>query len=444
MMRLAITSLRARLLLFLLGAIFAAALIQAGAAYRGTLAQTDQLYDAQLRSTALSLSDGNLQLNNTPLPVPGAPANSVDNLIIQIWTVDGVQLYRSASGRLLPDPVRLGFSTVQTGDATYRVYAMSTPLQVTQVAQDMRVRRLTARGLVLRSVGPTLVMAPILMLAVWWVVSLSLQPVERARTQLAMRQPDDLSPVSDDGLPDEILPLMQELNLLLERVRQAFASQQQFVGDAAHELRTPLAALQLQLQSLRRAADDATREQAIGRLGEGVARATRLIEQLLSMARHDGGAPHLQLAPTDLVQAVREAVSQALPQANAKRIDIALEGPDTTMVDGQADALVLLARNLLDNAIKYTPEEGSVHIAIVDTENSVSLIVDDTGPGIRPGERERVFDRFYRGADAGASGSGLGLALVRTLAGRHDATVMLEDAPGGGLRARVVFPSISK
>ena len=159
-MRLAITSLRARLLLFLLGSVFAAALIQAGVAYRGTLAQTDGLYDAQLRSTALPLSDGDLQLNNTPLPVPGAPADSVDSLIIQIWTVDGVQLYRSASGRLLPDPVKLGFSTVQTGDITYRVYAMSTPLQVTQVAQDMRVRRLTARDLVLRSVGPTLVMAP--------------------------------------------------------------------------------------------------------------------------------------------------------------------------------------------------------------------------------------------------------------------------------------------
>lgn len=441
-MRLALTSLRARLLLFLLGAVFAAALIQAGAAYRGTLAQTDELYDAQLRSTALSLSDGDLQLNNTPIAVPGAPDSSVDDLIIQIWTVDGVQLYRSASGRLLPDPIRLGFSSVRANGTTYRVYAMSTPLQVTQVAQDMRVRRLTARDLVLRSVGPTLVMAPLLMLVVWWVVSISLRPVERTRTQLAARQPDDLSPVSGEGLPDEIRPLVQELNLLLERVRHAFASQQQFVGDAAHELRTPLAALQLQLQGLRRAADDATREQAIARLGEGVARATRLIEQLLSMARHDGGAPQLVLAPTDLVQAVREAVSQALPQANAKRIEIALDGPDAATVDGQADALVLLARNLLDNAIKYTPEDGSVRIAI-SADGPVSLIVDDTGPGIPPGERERVFDRFYRGADAGASGSGLGLALVRTLAGRHGAAVSLEEAPGGGLRARVMFPPVS-
>ncbi|HEY0295054.1 MAG TPA: ATP-binding protein [Bordetella sp.] len=438
-----VTSLRARLLLFLLVAIFAAALIQAVVAYRGTLAQTDDIFDAQLRSTALSLSQGDLRLNNAPAPVvPGVPTASVDDLIIQIWTVDGVQLYKSASGRLLPDPVTLGFSTVRAGDAAYRVYAMATPLQVTQVAQDLRVRSLTARNLALRSVGPILAVAPLLMLVVWWVVSRSLRPVARTRAQLAARQPDDLSPVSDAGLPDEIRPLVQELNLLLERVRQAFASQQQFVGDAAHELRTPLAALQLQLLGLRRATDAAAREQAIARLGDGVARATRLIEQMLAMARHDNGAPHLVLSPTDLVQSVREAVSQVLPQANAKRIDIALDGPDSAVVDGQADALVLLVRNLLDNAVKYTPDGGAVRIA-VQSGASVALTVDDTGPGIRPSERERVFGRFYRSADAGATGNGLGLALVRTLAGRHGATVTLGDAPDGGLRVRVMFPPVS-
>jgi two-component system OmpR family sensor kinase len=442
---LSVTSLRARLLLFLLAAIFVSALAQAVVSYRGTLAQTDEIFDAQLRSTALSLNTGDLRLSNAPPPVvPGAPVASVDDLIIQIWTSEGVQIYRSASGRLLPDPVVLGFSTVRAGDASYRVYAMATPLQVTQVAQDLRLRSATARGLALRSVGPTLAVAPLLMLVVWWVVSRSLRPVERTRAQIAARRPDDLSPVSDAGLPDEIRPLTRELNLLLERVRHAFALQQQFVGDAAHELRTPLAALSLQLQGLRRATDEPAREQAIGRLSEGVARATRLIEQLLSMARHEGGEGPQALVATDLVQAVREAVSQVLPAANAKRIEIALDGPESATVLGQADALVLLARNLLDNAVKYTPDEGAVRIDIraAGPGAPVTLTVDDTGPGIRPGERERVFDRFYRAGNAGgAEGSGLGLALVRTLAGRHGATVALDDAPGGGLRARVVFPA---
>lgn len=435
----ALNSLRARLLVFLLASIFAAALIQAGVAYRGTLAQTDAIFDAQLRSTALSLSAGDLRLAAVPTPAPGAPAASVDDLIIQIWTADGAQLYKSASGRLLPDPVVLGFSTVRAGDATYRVYALATPFQVTQVAQDMHVRSATARDLALRSVGPILAAAPLLMLVVWWVVSRSLQPVERTRAQLAARHPDDLSPVSETGLPDEIRPLVGELNLLLERVRLAFASQQQFVGDAAHELRTPLAALALQLQGLRRANDTAAREQAIARLSEGVARATRLIEQLLTLARHENGSPTLALAPVDLVQSVREAVSLVLPLANERRIDLSLDGPESATVLGQADALTQLARNLLDNAVKYTPEGGSVRIGIACGEGVV-LTVDDTGPGIRPSERERVFDRFYRADSGGVPGSGLGLALVRALAGRHGATVSLEDAPAGGLRARVVFP----
>ena len=434
-------SLRARLLLFLLASIFAAALVQAVVAYRGTLAQTDAIFDSQLRNTALALSAGGGRLGAPPMPVPGEPVARPEDLIIQIWTASGTQLYKSASGRLLPDPVLLGFSDVKSGDTSYRVYAMATPFQVTQVAQDTRVRSATARALALRSVGPIVAAAPLLMLVVWWVVSLSLRPVARTRAQLAARQPDDLSPVSDAGLPDEIRPLVQELNLLLARVRQAFTLQQQFVGDAAHELRTPLAALALQLQGLRRAGDDpAARELAIGRLSEGVTRATRLIEQLLSMARYDAGSPPPTLAPTDLVQAVREAVAQVLPAANARRIEMMLDGPDQAMVAGQSEALVLLARNLLDNAVKYSPEGGQVRIGIEPAPGGmIVLVVDDTGPGIRPSERERVFDRFYRTDPGMAQGSGLGLSLVRTLARRHGAEVELSDAPGGGLRAAVAF-----
>ncbi|WP_459615390.1 ATP-binding protein [Bordetella sp. 2513F-2] len=435
-------SLRARLLFFLLASIFAAALVQAVVAYRSTLAQTDAIFDAQLRSTAISLSTGDRRLSAMPSPVPGEPSASVDDLIIQIWTAEGVQLYRSSSGRLLPDPVVLGFSTARAGDDTFRVFAMATPFQVTQVAQDMRVRSATARALALRSVGPIVAAAPLLMLVVWWVVSRSLRPVARTRAQLAARRPDDLSPVSEAGLPDEIRPLVQELNLLLERVRQAFALQRQFVGDAAHELRTPLAALALQLQGLRRATDGAGREQAIGRLAEGVERATRLIEQLLSMARYDAGSAAPQPVPTDLVQAVREAVSMVLPLANARRIDIALEGPDAARVDGEADALVLMVRNLLDNAVKYTPEGGQVIITVTPAAAGAgaTLTVDDNGPGIPAAERERVFDRFYRAHAGAVPGSGLGLSLVRTLARRHGARVSLHDAPAGGLRARVDFP----
>ncbi|OZI59784.1 ATP-binding protein [Bordetella genomosp. 11] len=433
------SSLRGRLIFFLFAAIFVAALVQGIVAYRNILQQTDEIFDAQLQRTATSLTAGDGLLS----AAPSGPAGSVpeDSLIIQIWTADGARLFKSASGKLLPDPVMLGFSTVKAGAATYRVYAMATPFQVTQVAQDMAVRQKTARALALRSVGPIAAAAPLLMIVVWWVVGASLRPVRRTRDELAKRQPEALSPVGETGLPDEIRPLVHELNLLLDRTRQAFAAQKRFVGDAAHELRSPLAALRLQLQALQRPGDEAARRIAVDRLAAGIERASRLIEQLLSMARHDAAATQVPPRRVELVQLMRQAISDILPDANAKAMDIGMEGVPEAWVRADPDALALLARNLLDNAIKYTPAEGRIDVCIETYGEAVTLIVDDSGPGIPPAERERVFDRFYRAQNHDAVGSGLGLSIVEAVARRHDAAIFLEDAPRlGGLRVRVRFP----
>lgn len=436
-------SLRARLLVFLLASIFVAALIQGVVAYRSTLQQTDAIFDAQLQRTAASLSLGDGLLSSTP--APGSPgAVPVNDLIIQIWTADGSRLFKSPSGKLLPDPVVLGFSDVKAGTSTYRVYAQATPFQVTQVAQDTALRSATARALTLRTVGPIAAAAPLLMLVVWLVVSLSLRPVQKTRAELAARQPDDLSPIDETALPDEIRPLVHELNLLLERTRQAFALQKQFVGDAAHELRSPLAALRLQLQALQRSADAQAREVAAGRLSAGIDRATRLIEQLLSMARHEAAAGLSPVQGIDLAQALRVAVSDVLAPANAKAVEIGMDGANEAWIRGDADALALLARNLLDNAVKYAPPGGRVDIHLSAGPDAVTLLVDDSGPGIPVSERERVFDRFYRAGAHETIGSGLGLAIVKAAAQRHGAAVTLEDAPQlGGLRVRVRFPVIA-
>ncbi|ARP80955.1 two-component sensor histidine kinase [Bordetella genomosp. 8] len=434
------SSLRGRLIFFLFASILLAALVQGIVAYRNILQQTDEIFDTQLQRTAASLTAGDGLLSATP-STPTGPA-SADNLIIQIWTVDGARLFKSASGKLLPDPVVLGFSTVKAGASTYRVYAMATPFQVTQVAQDMDVRQKTARALALRSVGPIAAAAPLLMIVVWWVVGASLRPVRRTRDDLAKRQPEALSPVAETGLPDEIRPLVHELNLLLERTRQAFATQKRFVGDAAHELRSPLAALRLQLQALQRPGDEAARRVAVERLAAGIDRASRLIEQLLSMARHDAAATQTAAGPVELVQLMRQSISDILPEANAKCMDIGMDGVPQAWVRGDPDALALLARNLLDNAIKYTPAEGRIDVGIDVHGDAVTLTVDDSGPGIPPAERERVFDRFYRAQNHDAVGSGLGLSIVDAVARRHQAAVFLEDAPRlGGLRVRVRFPA---
>jgi len=435
-------SLRARLLFFLLAAIVIGALVQGAIAYRSTLAQADDIFDSLLQRTALSLGTGDGLLSTGPHQARGAASPMADDLIIQIWTPDGVRVFNSRSRRPLPDRIVLGFSDARMEGSTYRVYSLATPFQVIQVAQDMEVRRDMARALALRTVAPIAAAAPLLMLIVWCVVSWSLRPVKRARAQVAARQPEDLSAVSVQGLPDEIRPLVQELNLLLERMRGAFAQQKQFVGDAAHELRSPLAALRLQLQALQRAGDADARRLAEQRLAAGIDRATRLVEQLLSMARHEGAAEQAPAEAVDLADVLRQALSETLPLANAKSIDVELDGAPQLWVQGHRDALALLARNLLDNAVKYTPAGKRVRLRLEQAPGQAILLIDDEGPGIAPAERERVFDRFYRVEGNAEPGSGLGLAIARAIAARHGATIALQDAPSGqGLRVKVVFPA---
>ncbi|WP_312551964.1 histidine kinase dimerization/phospho-acceptor domain-containing protein, partial [Massilia sp.] len=282
-------SLRGRLLWFLLAAITLAALAQASIAYNTALSDADQIFDYHMQQMALSLRSGT-PLSNTEARerIEDAPGN--DDLVVQMWSPDGVQVFHSVSRARLPQRAVLGFSNLKANGTTYRVFSIQTAGQTVQVAQDLAVRRNMAGNLALRTLGPIAVMMPMLMLVVWWVVSGSLEPVARVRKQVAARQADDLSPVSEAGLPDEVRPLVHELNLLFDRVRTAFDAQQHFVADAAHELRTPLAALRLQAQSLDRAETVEARKVAVARLTAGIDRATRLVEQLLVLARQEASA----------------------------------------------------------------------------------------------------------------------------------------------------------
>lgn len=431
-------SLRMRLLVFLLAAIVLAGAVQGALAYRGALAEADALFDYHMQQTALALRSGLLvdAQGNTPGLDPG---DENQEFIVQVWTNEGLRIFESALDAALPQIAVLGFTNVKARGGTYRVFSLQTRAQVIQVAQNMAKRREMARTLALRTLAPLAVMAPLLVLVVWWGVSRSLAPVERVRRQLARRQADDLSPVSDVQLPDEVQPLVSELNLLFERVRRAFDAQQHFVADAAHELRSPLAALRLQLQGLQRAGDDATRAAAIERLAAGIDRATRLIEQLLTLARQEAGTP-ATTEPVDLHAVAQLALADVAPAAQARRIDVGLLDSDAATVPGNAEALRMLARNLLDNAIKYTPPDGRVDVQVRVNGGQTELTVEDSGPGIAPEHRERAMQRFVRVTTEGAVGSGLGLAIVRAIAQAHGAIVLLDSSPRlGGLRVTLVF-----
>ncbi|WP_426190556.1 ATP-binding protein [Massilia sp. DWR3-1-1] len=438
-------SLRGRLLWFLLAAISIAAIAQASIAYRTALSDADQIFDYHMQQMALSLRSS-APLANSDLAARADVDAAAENndLVVQVWTPDGVQVFRTVSSARLPQRAVLGFSNVVANGTTYRVFSVQTNTQTLQVAQDMAVRRNMAGNLALRTVGPIAVMMPILMLVVWWVVSGSLEPVARVRSQVASRQADDLSPVSDAGLPDEVRPLVQELNLLFGRVRTAFAAQQNFVADAAHELRTPLAALKLQALSLERADNPQSRQLAVSRLTAGIERATRLVEQLLVLARHEASSQDAAVTgQVPLADLARRAAGDLAGLAQQKGVDLGVHRADAVSVAGHADALMILLRNLVDNAIKYTPAGGTVDIEVRrDADGSAVLQVEDSGPGIAPEERGRVFDRFYRIAGSEAAGSGLGLAIIKAIAERHGAVLTLDQSARlGGLAASVTFPA---
>ena len=439
-------SLRARLLWFLLAAIVLAAAVQALVAYRTVLNEADEIFDYHMQQMALSLRAG-----LPPSAAVGGIGTGEQNFefVVQVWTTEGVRIFESAEQAALPQLAVLGFADVRARGTTYRVFSVQTRGLVIQVAQDLKVRKRMAGALALRTIGPIALMAPLLMLVVWWVVSRSLAPVARVRRQVAAREANELSPVSEEGLPEEVRPLVHELNLLFDRVRRAFDAQKHFVADAAHELRSPLTALKLQVQSLQRAPDAATRDIAVGRLAAGIDRATRLVEQMLALARHEAsmvaGAKPEQV---DLNEVARLAVSDAIANAQARRIDVGVgvahadtdTDTDTAavIVQGQSEALRMLLRNLLDNAVKYTPEGGRVDIGIGHRGEGVELSVDDSGPGLPESERARVLDRFYRSGEPQAPGSGLGLAIVKSIADLHGATVSLGASPTlGGLRVVV-------
>jgi two-component system, OmpR family, sensor kinase len=309
---------------------------------------------------------------------------------------------------------------------------------VVQVAQPLSVRRELAADMALRTVAPLCILFPFLGLLVWVAVGKGLAPVKRVAADVQSRDVSTLSPVADAELPQEIRPLTHAFNDLLVRLDRAIDSQRAFIADAAHELRTPLTALKLRIQLAERAEDETSRAVAFAELKEGYERAIRMVQQLLTLARQEPGASTRAPQPVDMATLARTVIADLAPAADAKRIDLGLNADEAT-IEGDPDTLRILMNNLVDNAIRYTPEGGRVDVDIAADASTCKLTVRDTGPGIPEQEIGRVFDRFYRVAGTGVEGSGLGLAIVRQIADAHGAKVVLRNA-NPGLCAIVTFP----
>jgi signal transduction histidine kinase len=430
------TSIRARLLVALLTLVACASLLAGALTYRRVLAETSTLFDYQLRQMALSLR---AQMSMAPsLELP--PDQSDADFVILIWDPLGARVYLSRPGLPIINRPVVGYVDLSVQGQVWRVYGLQTHEGVVQIAQPVRLREALARAAALRVVIPLLLLLPLLGVAIAWVVRSSLLPLRRVATEVQRRDAHSLAPIATSPLPQEIAPLIDALNRLLVRLQAAFATQRAFVADAAHELRSPLTAVRLQLQLLDRAPDGSAQIEARTALGAAVERAIHLVEQLLTLARNEPRTTSGALTAVALDAVAADGVGDSHMLAATRDIELSLEAQAGVMILGDRDALRALVRNLVDNAVRYTPAGGRVRVLCSATSGAALLEVIDSGPGIDAADRERAFDRFYRRAGAPEEGSGLGLAIVKAIAERHGARLILESATGGGLHVTASFP----
>lgn len=310
-----------------------------------------------------------------------------------------------------------------------------------EVGETLEKRTQLGNKIVASVILPQFVIIPLAVMLVWFGLSRGLRPLTRLRQTIEARAPADLSPIATRRVPEELEPLIEAFNGMLERMKRNVDAQQRFIADAAHQMRTPLTGLKTQAQFAMRETDPQALRHALRQIATGVDRAARLVNQLLTLARTEGGEPTQQKQETlDLVQLLRDVVEDWVMRAFEREIDLGFEAEKAAIIQGNAFLLRELANNLIDNALRYTPNGGSVTCKVLAQGDFVIVEIEDNGIGISEEQAELVFERFYRVDDATTEGSGLGLAIVREIANQHGAAASLHPNPSGrGTVARVVF-----
>jgi two-component system OmpR family sensor kinase len=311
------------------------------------------------------------------------------------------------------------------------------------VGQATEVRDEIARDSALHTILPFAALAPCLMLFIAIVVWQSLRPMTELAAQLDARRPDDLSKLPQEGTPRELHPFIASINRLLERIDTMMDQQRRFVADAAHELRTPVTAISLQAENLSQVELPPDSRDRLTALKNGARRTSHLLEQLLALARHDiDRSP--EFPPTPLDGCAKEVVSDLMAAAMDRGVDLGFEIIEPVLVRGEPATLASVVHNLIDNALRHTPQGGRVDIGIYRQGEQVILQIEDTGPGIAASDLERVFEPFVRGSRPAGEGTGLGLSIVKRIVERLKGAVTLENVASSGLRVTVSFPVVGE
>jgi two-component system OmpR family sensor kinase len=438
------------LALGLLLSIFAAA----AGAYRFAHLQTDRLLDAQMQHIgdrlvldSIPTMGGSLADLATDETEPNTRGDPDEQLafVIEIWDQNQVVFasHRSVHHRPIPltQPIQAGFDQLDWAGHQYRSYSAIRGTRRVTIAEPIAERVKLSAEFSLRLLLPFLVLIPLILVAAWFAIDKGLAPLRQLSAALERRRPEEKGTFQSDTVGSDLAPLVQALNKYETRIQAAQDLQRAFVADAAHELRTPLTALSLQLELLEQGAS-ADQASEFARVRGGVARSIHLTQQLLAMSRADAAGLKENSCDLDLNDLVKSVVAELEPLALAKQLRLRTALTAAGRVNGVADQLALLIRNLLHNAITYSGPNGAVQIETRQSQGVPELLIADQGPGIPLGERERVFDRFHRVPGSPGHGSGLGLSIVRRVANLHGAHIQLDTgANGHGLLVTVRFAS---
>ncbi|WP_235025727.1 ATP-binding protein [Caballeronia arationis] len=441
-------SLQFRLSLWLAAAILASALAAGVFSFAAAFHEANLIQDTQLHEVASLVTSHNVDemahgsARYVPTQEPEAKV-----VVERIPERDALQGTYFRLAHSLGD----GIHTVTIGGLEWRVIVKTLDADTRiAVGQQTRDRDEIARNSAAATLIPFIVLVPVLLAIVAVLVRRTFRPLARLAAELDNRNANDLSPVADTAgvrLPTEITPFVVANNRLLARVAHAVEVQRRFVADAAHELRSPLTALSLYAERLEAAELSVPARERLATLRQAIARTRALLEQLLTLARVQDVAD-AKVGPVPVAAVFRQILEDLVPIAQARKLDIGVVGDAAAVVETSEPDLATMLKNLIDNAIRYTPPGGRIDLSVRVDQGATSIFIDDTGPGIPESERERVFDRFYRVLGSGQSGSGLGLSIVQTIAARLGASVTLGNAPwpsgATGLRVAVVFPATAK
>jgi two-component system sensor histidine kinase QseC len=439
-------SLRRRLLALLSGTVLLAWAATAIFSYFDARHEIGEMLDAHLAQSAGLIA---AQLEHE---IDGGKGTAVPRrygqerkIAFQVWDGNNaLRLHSVSAPQTRLSASEEGFADAVIEGKRWRIFSRrdESGRFLVQVGERYELRDELAESVAGHLMHPLAIALPALALLIWLAVGAGLAPLARLAGEVGRRAPDNLAPLEESRAPREVRPLLGALNDLFARLRASLEQERRFTADAAHELRTPLAAVKTQAQVALAAADAKERAHALAQVVTGADRAAHLVEQLLALARLDPQTALAQAQGVSLRALAAECVAALAPAAAQKGIEVGLVAADAGQVFGDSTLLAVLLRNLVDNAVRYSASGGEVEVRVASDDGSVLLSVTDSGPGIPAAEHSRVFERFYRVLGSGAEGSGLGLSIVRRIADLHRASIALADGPGGrGLVASVRFPA---